>query len=229
MRTPTANILATAFLCALSGIASRAMATEATVEGVSINLPAPAGFCELTKSNSPDKRAIDVMERLVGGSGNRLLGITADCQQLADWRVGKRLLADYGQYQTPLAESAATDQLLKQKCASLRTQGEQIFSSIKDEMKSKMEEGVKQLRVNEQSFVGFLGEDPTACYIAILQKLSPPGGTEATQLTLHAETIVKGRFLYVNRYARYVNSDTVKDTLEKLKSTVAALLAANRT
>ena len=37
----------------------------------------------------------------------------------------------------------------------------------------------------------------------------------------------KDRFLFVNRYAPYVNADTVTDTLEKLKATIAALQAAN--
>ena len=49
-----------------------------------------------------------------------------------------------------------------------------------------------------------------------------------TQLTLLAITVVKDKFLFVNRYAPYVSADSVGDTLAKLKLTVTALLAANR-
>jgi hypothetical protein len=228
MRRPTAIIVAAACLCALAGTASSAMAAEATVDGVSIKLPAPAGFCDLTRSNSADKRGIETIEQLVSqANGNRLLGIAADCQQLARWREGKQLLADYGQYQTPPAP-AATDETFKQTCASLRTQGEQTFSSIKDDMKTKMEEAIKNLKVNDQSFAGFLGEDPSACYVAMLQNLKAGDGKTITQLALLAITVVKGKFLFVNRYAPYANSDTVKDALAKHKLTIAALLAANR-
>jgi hypothetical protein len=228
MRTPTAIIVAAACLCALAGMASSTMAAEATIDGVSIKLPAPAGFCDLTRSNSADKRGIDTIEQLVAkANGNRLLGIAADCQQLARLREGKQLLADYEQYQTPQT-AAATDEMFKQTCASLRTQGEQTFSSIKDDMKTKMEDAIKNLKVNDQSFAGFLGEDATACYVAMLQNLKAGDGQTVTQLALLAITVVKGKFLFVNRYAPYVNSDTVKDALAKHKLTIAALLAANR-
>jgi hypothetical protein len=118
--------------------------------------------------------------------------------------------------------------MFKQTCASLRTQGEQTFSSIKDDMKTKMEEAIKNLKVNDQSFAGFLGEDPTACYVAMLQNLKAGDGQTVTQLALLAITVVKGKFLFVNRYAPYVNSDTVKDALAKHKLTIAAPLAAHR-
>jgi hypothetical protein len=228
MRRPTAIIVAAACLCALAGTASSAMAAEATIDGVSIMLPAPTGFCDLTRSNPADKRGIDTIGQLVAkANGNRLLSIAADCQQLARWRDGKQLLADYAQYQTPQAP-AATDEMFKQTCASLRTQGEQTFSSIKDDIKTKMEEAVESLKVNDQSFAGFLGEDSSACYVAMLQNLKAGDGQAVTQLALLAITVVKGKFLFVNRYAPYVNSDTVKDALAKHKLTIAALLAANR-
>ena len=228
MRTPTAIIVAAACLCALAGVASRAMAADATIDGVSIKLPAPAGFCDLTRSNPADKRGIETIEQLVSkANGNRLLSIAADCQQLARWRDGKQLLADYAQYQAPEA-AAGTEEMFRQTCASVRTQGEQNFSSIRDDIKTKLEEAVKSLKVNEHSFAGFLGEDSSACYVAMLQNLKAGDGQAVTQLALLAITVVKGKFLFVNRYAPYVNSDTVKDALAKHKLTVAALLAANR-
>ena len=217
-----------ACLCALVGAISRTMAAQATVEGVSISLPAPAGFCELTSDNPSDRRMLGTIGDLVAkAGGNRLLAMSADCQQLSDWRAGRRLLGDYGQYQAPQIATANED-TFKQTCATLRTQGGQVVSDMKDDMKAKMEESGRRLKVNEQSFAGFLGEDPMACYVALLQKMRVGDGTDVTQLTLLAITVVKDKFLFVNRYAPYVSADSVGDTLAKLKLTVTALLAANR-
>jgi hypothetical protein len=217
-----------ACVCLLFGAASHSRAAQATVQGVAINLPVPAGFCELSASNAADKRMLDTVGDLVAKSrGNQLLAMSADCQQLTEWRTGRRLLGDYGQYQAP-PNAAANEETFKETCAALRTQGGQTLSNVKKDLKGRMEESVKQMKVNDQRFAGFLGEDPTACYVALLQKLKAEDGTEVTQLTVLAITSVKDRFLFVNRYAPYVNADTVNDTLTKLKATIASLLEANR-
>jgi hypothetical protein len=209
------------------GAPSSAAAAQATVEGASINLPVPAGFCELNGSNPSDKRMLDAVGELVAKArGNQLLAMSADCQQLADWRAGRRLLGDYGQYQAPRPAAASQD-TFRQTCATLRTQGEASFKDMKGDLKATMEESIRRLKVNDQSFAGFLGEDAAACYVALLQKLKAEDGTDITQLTLLAITIVKDRFVFVNRYAPYVDSDTVKETLAKVKQTIAALQAAN--
>jgi hypothetical protein len=216
-----------AFFCVLLGAASNSRAAQASVQGVSINLPVPAGFCELSSSNPVDKRMLDTVGNLVAKSrGNALLAMSADCQQLSDWRAGRRLLGDYGQYQAP-PNAAANEETFKETCAALRNQGGQTLSDVKKDLKARMEESVRQMKVDDQRFAGFLGEDAIACYVALLQKLKAEDGTEVTQLTVLAITSVKDRFLFVNRYAPYVNVDTVDDTLEKLKGTIAALQAAN--
>ena len=218
-----------ACVCLLLGAASHSRAAQATVQGVSINLPVPAGFCELgAGSNAADKRMLDTVGDLIAKSrGNQLLAMSADCQQLTEWRAGKRLLGDYGQYQAP-PNAAANEETFKETCTALRTQGGQTLSNVKKDLKARMEDAIRQMKVNDQRFAGFLGEDTTACYVALLQKLKAEDGTEVTQLTVLAITSVKDRFLFVNRYAPYVDADTVNDTLTRLKATIAALLEANR-
>jgi hypothetical protein len=199
-----------------------------SVAGVAISLPVPAGFCELSSSNPNDQRLLDTIgEALTKAHGNQLLAMSADCQQLADWRAGRRLLGDYGQYQAPRIATANED-TFHETCTTLRTQGGATVSNLKKDLKTKMEDAVRDLKVDEQRFVGFLGEDPMACYVALLQKLKAKGeGADVAELSVLAFTMVKGRFLFVNRFAPYVNADTVNDTLEKLKATLAALQAAN--
>jgi hypothetical protein len=219
---------------ALIGIASSAMAAQTTVGGVSINLPAPGGFCELKDSDASDKRVITTIGELVGKSGNQLLGISADCQQLADWHAKKRqLLDDMGQYQTivRLANTplpAAPEALIKQNCATMRAQGDNIVSNASPDMKSHVEQMFDRIRINETGFIGVLAEDTTACYAALMQKLRTDIGTDKTQAIAFALTLVKGKYVYVYRYAVYSNSDVINDMLVKLKADVAALLAANR-
>jgi hypothetical protein len=204
------------------------MAAQAKVEGVSINLPTPAGFCELSSGHPTDQRMLDTIgEALAKARGNQLLAMSADCRQLAEWRDGRRLLGEYGQYQAPRMASA-NDETFRQTCAALRSQGGRGFASLKNDAKTKMEESVRQMKVNEQRFAGFLGEEPTACYIALLQKLKAEEGPDVTQITVLAITMVRGKFLFVNRYAPYANADSIVETLAKLKLTIAALQEANR-
>jgi hypothetical protein len=204
------------------------VAAQVKVEGVPIALPVPAGFCELSSGNPTDQRILETIgEALAKAHGNQLLAMSADCRQLADWRDGRRLLGDYTQYQAPRI-AAANDETFRQTCAALRQQGGRGFANLKTDAKTKMEDTVRQMKVNEQRFAGFLGEDPAACYIALLQKLKAEEGPDVTQLTVLAITVVKGKFLFVNRYAPYVNADSINETWAKLKLTIAALQEANR-
>jgi len=204
------------------------MAAQAAVEGVSINLPAPAGFCELSSGNPADKRMLDTFgDALAKAHGNQLLAMSADCHELADWRDGRRLLGDYGQYQAPRI-ATANDETFRQTCAALRQQGGRSFANMKSDAKARMEESIRQMKVNDQRFAGFLGEEPTGCYVALLQKLKSEDGPDVTQLTVLAITMVKGKFLFVNRCAPYLSPESITGTLEKLKLTIAALHEANR-
>ncbi len=221
-------IVAVVCSCLFLDVASDAMAAQATVEGVPISLPTPPGFCELSSSNSTDQRLLGtIADALAKARGNQLLAMSADCRELAEWRDGRRLLGDYGQYQAPRT-AAANEETFHQTCAALRQQGGRTFTNLKSDAKTRMEESVRQMKVNEQRFAGFLGEDATACYIALLQKLKAEEGGDVTQLTVLAITMVKGKFLFVNRYAPYVNTDSINDTWAKLKLTIAALQEANQ-
>jgi hypothetical protein len=215
---------------ALAAATSSVMAAETTIGGVFINLPPPAGFCEFTDSDPSDRRMITAVTDLVVKMGNKLLGISADCQQLADWRTGNRqLLDDMGQYQTSirLMDQPQTEPV-KQTCAFLRAQGDKLVADKLPDMKSKVEGALERVKINDASFMGVLAEDRTACYSGLLQKLRTEIGTDKTQVVLFATTIVKNKSVFVYRIALYASSASVDAALIKLKADVAALLAANR-
>lgn len=205
-----------------------AMALEGAIEGVAILFPPPAGFCELINTNSSDKRVLDTLGATISKGGNRLISLSADCQQLADWRAGKRkLLDDLANYQTIGASAAATKEGYDLVCTDLKTRGDEIVSRDKSDWKANIEQVNKRVQVNETTYGGYLGEDPRACYAALLQKLKTEAGTEKSVITLMATTIIKGKFIFVYRTETFANADATNRALDKLKRTVAALHAAN--
>lgn len=215
---------------ALAAATSATMAAQATIGGVAVNLPPPAGFCDMTERDPSDKRMVTTLTDLLAKSGNRLLGMSADCRQLADWHTGKRqLLDDYAQYQTPVAgQDKPPSESVQQTCATLRAQGEKILSNQMPDIKSRVESTLSQIKINETSFIGVLAEDPAACYAGLIQKIRTETGADKTQVTIFAVTIVKDRTVFAYRFAVYVSADTVNGVLAKLKTDIAALSAANR-
>jgi len=176
---------------------------------------------------------VTTIEGLVAQSGNKLLSMSADCQQLADWRASKRpFLDDYGQYQTLVSQMdqlvASPEAAIRDACATFRTQGNQIVSDTTPDAQAAIAKALKTVRMNSASFAGVLAEDPTACYAGEIQKLQTDKGTEKTQIVLIAVTIIKNKYIYVYRMAVYTDSDAVTALLEKFKDTVAALYAANK-
>jgi hypothetical protein len=217
------------FAALIPATASVVLAGEATLGDVSVILPPPAGFCEFDASNPIDNRAITPISHVLEKSGNKLLGASADCGQLADWRLGKRqLLDDYTTYQRRivLMDKPPTESV-GQRCKIPRARGNTIVAEQLPDIKARVESVLANVKVNEMSFIGVLAEDPNACYAGLIQKIRTEAGTDKTQLTVTATSIIRNRLIYVVRHAVYQNPDTVKAVLAKLKAEVAALIAAN--
>src|SRR5262249_4044640 len=99
------HILRIGAIFVLAAVASGAWAVEVSMGGVSIKLPAPAGFCDLSPGHPADNRALTVFGVASEKEAGRLFGISADCQQLADWRAGQRPLpADPVPFPTRIAK-----------------------------------------------------------------------------------------------------------------------------
>jgi hypothetical protein len=223
------RVFGIAALFALACAASNAIAGSATIGNVSINLPPPLNFCELSANNASDKRMITTLTDLLAKSGNKLLVMSADCRQLAEWHAGKRqLLDDYAQYQTPIAGiDKPPTETIQQTCATLRAEGDKILSNQIPDIKKRVEATLNKIKMNEANFLGVLAEDANACYAGILQKIHTEANTDKTQITVFAIAIVKTKSVFVYRFAVYTGSDSIDATLVGLKSNVAALYAAN--
>ncbi len=207
-------------------------ALQARVGNAELSLPSPIGYCELDASISSDARMIKAVEGMLPKT-NRLLAGSADCGQLIEWRAGKRqLLDDFAQYQTlvtfenqdlPVSGEAA----IKETCAAMRSQGEKMTTDMMPEVKTRAEQVMKDVKVNEMRFLGVISEDKLVCYAVILQKFKAETGTDKTQITVFATTILKGKIVYSYLFAPFAGGETVTQLLAKQKAVVAMLQAAN--
>jgi len=213
----------------LAAAGSSALAAQANIGGVFIQLPPPGGFCELGESNASDKRMITVLSGLLEKSGNKLLAMSADCRQLSDWRSSKRqLLDDYAQYQTQIAGmDKPPSETVAETCNTLRQQGNQILENQLPDIKKRVEATMSKIKLNETRFLGVLGEDNNACYAGLVQKIHTEANTDKTQITAFAVSIIKNRTVFTYRFSVYQNAQSVDATLGKIKIDIAALIAAN--
>jgi hypothetical protein len=69
------------FVAVLAAAATSATASETVIGGVSINLPVPSGFCELSAGNPADKQMVANVSAVLTKGGIKLLNMSADCQQ----------------------------------------------------------------------------------------------------------------------------------------------------
>jgi hypothetical protein len=210
--------------------ASSAFAAQANIGGVTINLPAPSGFCELSSSNESDKRMLTTLGPLLEKSGNKLLAMSADCRQLSDWHTGKQqLLDDYAQYQTQIATmDKPPSETVAQTCTTLRNEGNKILANQLPDIKARVESTLSKIKLNETSFLGVLAEDADACYAGLVQRIHTEANTDKTQITVFAVSIVKNKSVFTYRFAVYHDPLTADAVLGKMKRDIAALMAANR-
>jgi len=213
----------------LAAAASNALAAQANIGGVSIQLPPPGGFCELSTSNESDKRMITILGGLLEKSGNKLLAMSADCRQLSDWHSGKRqLLDDYAQYQTQIATmDKPPSETVAQTCNTLRQEGNKILENQMPDIRARVESTLSKIKLNETSFLGVLAEESNACYAGLVQKIRTEANTDKTQITVFAVSIVKNKSVFSYRFAVYQNPQTADVVLGKIKVDIAALIAAN--
>jgi hypothetical protein len=208
---------------------SRAMAGQAAMGDVSVNLPPPAGFCDLLHSNPVDAHMLSAFEGLFAQSGGKLLGLSADCGQLAGFRVGQRpLLDDYAFYLAGLATiGKAPVKTIKETCDSLRAETGESLSNVMQDAKARLESALEKVKINQMAILGVLAEEPRACYAGLVQQARTQVGTDKTVLNLYATTIVRNRTVLLYRYGLYTGPESVSKALAKLKDDVAALYAAN--
>jgi hypothetical protein len=114
---------------------------------------------------------------------------------------GLPLLANYAQQQTDTVLEnrslpATPSEMITTMCAQLRAQGDNIVSTLTPDIRTRVENAMKDGKVNQMAFMGVLGEDPNACYASMLQRFRAETGAEVEQVVVFAGTIVKNKLVY---------------------------------
>lgn len=223
---------AAALICLCAASASL-RAEQASIGKVKIELVAPEGYCALEASRTADQQVLSVVQTALGAT-NRLIGMSADCNQLEEIRQGKsKPLANYAQYQTltTLMDGAlptAPASFIKQLCTMMRAEGEKMMGQLEAGIKSRMEFAAKNAKVNSVNLVGVVDEEEEVCYFAALISAVMANGVKNDQLSLGAVTVVDGKLVYYYLFQPYAKSDDVTAALKKQKVNVAAFRAKNK-
>lgn len=204
---------------------SGALGLAAMLGDTFVTLPPPAGFCELTPRYEFDARTVSVVSAYMEVESIKLLAMSADCNQLAEAREGKRQPDDVAAYLVEKADmKMPTPFSVASKCRTLRNVSR---SPIGTDVDTGLASTVEKMKVGEAGSIGVIAEDDNACYTATLTKIRTDAGAQKVLVVLQANAVVRTKAIIVRRQAVYQNSDTIKAALPKLKSDVAAFVAAN--
>lgn len=204
---------------------SGALGLAAMIGDTFVTLPPPAGFCELTPRYEFDGRTVAAVSAHMAGDSIKLLAMSADCNQLAEAREGKRQLDDVTAYLVENSDmKMPTPFSVASKCSTLRASSK---SPIGTDVDARLASAVEKIKVSEADSIGVIAEDDNACYTATLTKKRIDAGTQKVLVVLQANAVIRTKAIIVRRQAVYQNPDTIKAVLPKLKSDVAAFVAAN--
>jgi hypothetical protein len=204
---------------------SSALGLAAMIGDTFVTLPPPAGFCELTPRYEFDARAVAVASAFMAADSIKLLAMSADCNQLAEAREGKRQPDDVAAYLVENSDvNMPTPFSVASKCSILRTSSR---SPIGTDVDARLASTLEKIKESEASFIGVIAEDDNACYTATLAKIRTDTGAQKVLVALQANAVIRTKAIIVRRQAVYQDPDTIKAVLPKLKSDVAAFIAAN--
>jgi hypothetical protein len=204
---------------------SGALGLAAMIGDTFVKLPPPAGFCELTPSYEFDGRTVAAISAYMAGDSIKLLAMSADCNQLAEAREGKRQLDDVAAYLVENSDiKMPTPFSVASKCSTLRASSK---SPIGTDVDARLASAIENIKVSEAGSIGVIAEDDNACYTATLTKKRTDAGAEKVLVILQANAVIRTKAIIVRRQAVYQNPATVKAVLPKLKSDIAAFVEAN--
>jgi hypothetical protein len=217
-------------LLAFLAVPAQAQVQEVVIGNVNVSLTPPVGHCVLTDAQPSDSRVLHASRTAIP-PGNRLLAMTAHCDQLKEWRVGKlAVLGDIAQFQTlhQVQDFSADPQgSMRELCALMRQQGGELVAKVPGEANQRMQAAAISVKVNETKFLGVIAEEPQVCYAAALLKVRSEQGNEITRVTVLASTVVKGRLVFYYLTAPYNEKRPFEDLLVRHRANMAAFRSAN--
>src|SRR6516165_798406 len=99
----------TVFLLVACFFSVRAAAADIRIAEVSLHLPQPPGYCEMDPALASDAPLVANIHSARAKAGGRLLSLSADCNEVKDWRNGKRTALEHiARYETPVRTEHAS-------------------------------------------------------------------------------------------------------------------------
>jgi hypothetical protein len=197
------------------------------IGSATLQLVLPAGMCQIDTTVPEDAAYVAAIESGLAGT-NKLLGAFADCNELAQWRSSKKMFAEYGYYQTPVAmiDALATPETVADVCRELRSQGERMLDEAQGDLTLRTQRALTGLQVSQVRSLGVIGEEANVCYSAVMRNVDDEGEARLQDLVF-ALTMLKGKLLFLYVYAPHADEHAIPALLDRVRVTVNALAAAN--
>ncbi len=197
----------------------------ADVNGVTVNVHVPEGYCALTGETEGETVLMDSLSSVNEGVNEVLISFAA-CGQLQDWRQGATpSIEKYGFIATPVAANlthfpgdqddlnAGLDLVLSNQFGKIMDQamkqGEGRAQSILDELES-------GARIEETRPLGYFGYDSYGIYAGIMQRISGDQGVNVTTVGMYSTIAVQNCLLYFYLWDAYSGDANQVDELLEL-------------
>ena len=117
---------------------------------------------------------------------------------------------------------------LKQLCSNLCRERERAITGLTSDIKTRVEQAVRGVTINQMRFLGVVAEEPGVCYAAMVQRLKGDTGKDIIIVAVYATMFIKGKGVLYYLFSPYRSAQTVTALLTDHKVDVAALLSANK-
>lgn len=222
-------LLVTVLAGLLAGAAPAAAQTAAAQPGPGIELPIPAGHCPLDAAKPADREIIALTEEINRGR-NEVLGMFANCGELAALRTEGRPLANYGGFLAPVA--AGSGRLDMPRADFLDAianvfREQDPFAEVEGEMRQRVEQANLSLEVEDMAGLGLVSEDDAAVYTGVVQNVTLEDGRHLRVAAITGVTLLRGHPISLNLFAPYQDPATVERLLAAQRRNLQHLVAAN--
>jgi hypothetical protein len=203
-----------------------------SIGGQQFRFSVRAGECALDAKQVSDKRLLDNTAQIISAT-NSLHVISANCQELADWRTGKVKFLGGGM-QIQSFKAAANQNLrgqekvlVSQICTQFRTSSGDLQNQAESTLKKKFEE-TSSSRLESLQLMGVMGEDEHACYVAARVAGKNELGGDTVRAMVFASMILEGKLIYIYRSTERVGLVAYEQMMTEATADVRRQVAANK-
>ena len=210
-----------------------ASAETFTLAGKTVVLEPPQGYCALDAARPQEAELIAFNEKMQQPRNHVIMQL-ADCDELAEFRAGKRQNFDkYGQYFTPVSEGGGVKRVTGYARADFLADAAKELpkldsNGLVDEVTKKLHENAGA-DVGGVKFLGVLKQDDAGVYMGIAFGNLSVGNQSLANSSMGVVglTLVNEVSVSLGLYRVNVGPEAVPDLLSALQQTMASMVAAN--